>query len=156
MQIEVYNELQLLKEFVLFIAEKEQGSSFNETANQVIKAIKGINNPATFTTWDASINIFDRALQDRSANRQGIFWRSWSIFCENNSIEITAKSSIENIPENDIFEGHFSFQYFLSLNDENASPVQTAPIADFIADAKKYHTYITEYLNDVAMDIYIS
>ncbi len=160
MQTEIYNELQLLKEFVWLAAGKTEDAKMKADATDIIYQIEHIDNPAIYKTWDISIDIFDTDIQNQISGREGIYWRTWNISFDKDIIEIEAISKVYKKNDNDPFEhvneNHFRYNYYLSLKNENETPEKTGLLKDFIDNAKKYESYITEQLNEVSVDIFIA
>jgi hypothetical protein len=156
---DAYIEIQVLKEFVQFAAGLTEANAKNkEDAATIIERIESLNQSETYKPWNACIDIFDRRLQDGDTGRKGVYWRNWSVWFEKDHIEIEAKSRIAgSVPPYDIFPKHYYyyFYYFFSERPADEFHQQTAPVIDFINDAKKYHSYITEHLKDIEVDIYI-
>lgn len=153
----VYHELQVLKDFVQFItALKVADDNEKRDAETIIERIESLDRFEKNKTWNVSLNIFDRELQDMlRIDPDGVYWRSWSVYFERGYIEIVAKSRLNHNPPYDLFDEHYYYYYAHYFNKDSVTGnhIQSAPLADFVNDAKNYRHYITAHLNDIELDV---
>ncbi len=150
-----FNIIQKIKEFVDFVCNLDFATTKNKIDAKEIKyIIDNINNPETYKDWNVCLDIFDYEIQDYSNKKNGFYWRKWSIFFENDSLEIEAASKHTAC---DL--GHYGddFYYFRKIHfrkETKMEPVyMNVDIREFIQDAKNYKKYITESLNNIEIDI---
>lgn len=152
---DVYNKLQKLKTYVIFVAGLKYATEKDkQAAAEIISLIENINKPETFKSWNVCLDIFDREIQNSANKKEGFFWRSWSVYFEIDTIEIEATSRHTSEPL-----GHhgndFNFNATVFFKKEIACDriFMTQELTSFVGDAIKYETYITESLNAVEIDI---
>ena len=151
-----YNEIQKLIKFVDFISSLKYATQIDRENCKIVKTkIENINNPKTFKDWNICLDIYDPEIQGKINGAVGVYWRTWSVYFENLSLEIEAKSEHSD----DIFrhyENHFYFHYNLDFRnaDKNHNTILETDIDLFIKDAMNFETYITKSLNEIEIDIF--
>lgn len=153
---EWYNNLQLLKEFVLLVANLKYATPADKVAaEEVLYLIENINNPNTFKTWNVCLNIFDESLYN-IPRKEGVYRRCWVVYFEKEdlSLEIEAKT---NHTSDDTYHWGNEFEYVLMLYFNKELPCNryygSNNLKEFVEDAKKYESYITEGLKDIEVEI---
>lgn len=103
-------------------------------------------------SWYVSLDIFDYELQMRQTNRKGPYMRSWSIWCEQGTLEIGAASQIDF---NETEPSHFEFNFLYSFILDEVFPKSKTEFDfdSFIEDAKNYASYMDGHLNELDVDI---
>ncbi|MFZ4411987.1 MAG: hypothetical protein ACOYOV_02805 [Bacteroidales bacterium] len=152
-----YNNLQKLKKFVEFVAGLEYSTEENKTkAKEIIYLIENIDKPETIKDWDIALELYDYHIQDREYKESFVYWRTWSVYFENESIEIEASSNRIGKTLNSE-EKDFEFSGFIFFKKEiNHDRIyMNKDIDEFIDDAMNYQKYITETLNDIEININI-
>ncbi|MDO9255669.1 MAG: hypothetical protein Q7U54_09165 [Bacteroidales bacterium] len=149
-----YNKIQKLKKYVAFIAGLPFSSDEDkQKASRIIFLIENINKPETFRSWNVCLDIFDRDIQYGFNKSKGIYWRTWSVYFEGDSLEIEASSKHTH----DIFHYGDDFHYFgliyFTKNIEYQRLFLETDIDEFVNDASNFNKYITESLNDIEIDI---
>ncbi|MFD2823414.1 hypothetical protein ACFS5M_07010 [Lacinutrix iliipiscaria] len=147
-------KIQELRIFVDFVSNLEFATEDNKTKAKEIKyLIENIHNYKTHRNWNICLDIYDREIQN-GIKSEGIYWRKWSVFFENEMLEIVAES---NHTTEDL--GHYGddFCYYGTLLfAENIKEQRTyfdVDINEFIKDSMNYEKYVTDSLNDLKIDI---
>lgn len=106
-------------------------------------------------SWYVSLNIYDYELQMRQTNRKGPYMRSWSIWCEQETLQIEAASQIDF---NETEPSHFKFNFLYSFTLDECYPKSKTEFSfsSFIRDARNYQAYINEHLKEVSIDLEFS
>lgn len=149
-----YIKIQKLKKYVTFIAGLEFSTDEDkEKASEIIFLIENINKPETFRSWNICLDIFDLDIQYGFNKSKGIYWRTWSVYFEGDSLEIEASSKHSD----DIFHFDDNFHYFgliyFAKNIECQRLFLETDIDEFVTDASNFKKYITESLNEIEIDI---
>lgn len=150
---EWYNNLQLLKEFVLLVADmKEATPKDKKAAKEVIYLIEDINNPSTFKSWNVCLDIYDTELQCGNKKGGGIYWRSWAVYFEKGilSLDIEAKT---NHTSDNIYHWGDDYYCYLNVGFSNGIHDGNGSFKEFVEDAKNYQSYITEGMKDIEVEI---
>ncbi len=148
-----YEELQLLKEFVRFVANLEQASAMDrEAANEIISLIENINDPSTFKEWNIGLDIFDYDKQQGKDKEPGVYLRTWNVYLENDLLEIEAEEKRTDETIYTIGHGVY-FWASISLNADSPTLETNKGISFFVNDALHYEKHITESLKDIEVSI---
>lgn len=152
-----YQALQKLKEFVEFVGNlKLVQEGDKNLIPQILRIIEELNDPAQYQEANVTLDIFDYDLQSRRTQRSGVYWRTWGLYFEKDSIEIVAASYVDDIPPVDIDTNYFYQEDSISLTEKYFRPINNLHYFDaFVEDAKNYKKYMTEYLNELKVDIFI-
>ena len=150
-----YEEIQKLKYFTDFISELELITPEQKLKVEKIKyLIENIDKSETHKQWNICLDIFDREIQDGRNDKEGFYWRKWSVYFESDSLEIEAES---NHTSDDL--GHYGDDFFyygtvyFRENIEGQRVYLYRDLMEFINDVKDYKKYITKTLNDIDIDI---
>jgi len=152
---DTYGKLQLLKEFVSFIADLKYSTQTDKrNAIEIKSLVENINEPDTFKNWNVCLDIYDRKLQEGMDNgASGVYWRTWSVYFENDKLEIEAKTNHTDEP---IYHHGDDFYYSAVIYFKKELPCDRIymqkELDTFLADARNYQKYVTETLNDVSID----
>jgi hypothetical protein len=154
--ISTYNELQKLKKFADFVARLDRVNDNTQKVKEIHYHIENIDKPETYKIWNVCFNIIDyEALGNKNVG--GIFRRHWSVYFENDYIDITAET---RHTEDEIYHyGNDFFFYgtvYFEKNIECQRIYMDKNIDEFIADAMNYKKYITETLNEIEIDIEVN
>lgn len=153
---ETYNELQKLIKFVDFVTSLEYCTEIDRiNAAIIINRIKELNNPETYCDWDICIDIYDLDIQFKLTDRNGIYWKTWSVSFEDACLEIRAESYHSDTTHN--LQIDFNFNSTINFKDISgiSNPFSINTIDDFLCDAFKFGNYITEDLNEIEVVINI-
>ncbi len=149
-----FNEIQQLKLFADFISNLEFTTEEDKEKIKEIKfLIENINNPNTHKNWNICLDIFDQEIQNGN-KKNGFYWRKWSIYFELESLEIQAESNHTSEPI-----GHYGadFYYYgkvyFGKNFEGERIYLDNDIIEFVKDSINYKKYVTEFLNEIEIDI---
>ena len=150
-----YEEIQKLKCFADFISELEFIEPKQKAKIDEIKSlIESIDRPEIHKNWNICLNIFDREIQDGTNEKEGFYWRKWSVYFEMESLEIEAES---NHTADDL--GHYGDDFncygavYFGKNIDGDRIYLDTDLNEFVNDAKQYKKYLTETLNDIEIDI---
>ncbi len=150
-----YIEIQKLLKFVDFISTLSFATSKDKASSLVIKQkIIHINQPETYSDWNICLNMYDYKVQSRINGAEGVFWRTWSVFFENATLEIEAKSE-----HSDDIIGYYDkhFYYFGHVNfkstDDTHAQYLTTDIDLFTRDAYGYESYVEGNLKELEIDV---
>jgi hypothetical protein len=148
------NDLKAIKEFVQFVASQKLTYEHQKTdAGLLLGFLQNFNSQQYNAMWNASIDIFDRDLQDRKVIRNTPYHRTWNVYFENDRLEAETGSFIDSVPPNDIYKSHFTFYYTYYFETDERYITDGLSLTDFLKDAYNYKSYITEHLNDVEIEI---
>lgn len=151
--IETYNQLQKLKKFVDFVVGLEYSKAEDKTKAEEIKLlIENIDKPESFLkNWWIGLDIFDYDIQ--GGRGTGIYWRKWLVSFELDTLEIEAESYHNDDPGYCVdyyhFHGYVNFQKEIT----HQRVWMDTDLDEFIEDAMKYKSYVTEALNEIEVDI---
>jgi len=153
---ETLNELQILKAFVNFVVSlKYATESDRQIGSEINYLIKNLDKPETFKDWNIALDIFDFDIMYSQPKKQGIYWRTWAIYFESDTLEIEAKTNHSDEPLE-----HYGddFYYHASIFFKKNIPCDhiyiEKDLKEFVADAMNYTNYITPSLNEIKIDIY--
>ncbi len=154
---DTYQQLQSLKLFIKFVSGLGCATSTDKkTANEIIYLLENINRPNSFKSWNVCLDIFDRHIIDSSEKLTGFYWRSWSVYFENNTLEIEAKSRHTEDDHNHYGDDFYYYTWIDFKKEVDWDRISMSePIDNFIADAYNYEAYITESLKDVEIEMEI-
>ena len=157
MDSETLSGLQILKTFVNFVASlKYATENDRQNAYEINYMIESLDKPESFKAWNVCLDIFDQDLIYSENKKHGIYWRSWSVFFENDKLEIEAKTRHTDEPLN-----HYGddFDYHSAISFKKEIPCNRIylkkDLKEFVADAIGYKNYITDNLNEIEVDIQI-
>ena len=147
---EIKNEILRLTEFAEFLKQLREFSVSDEKYLDKIKEDLQKGLPSTRTRyWDMSLQIIDRKIQYRETERQGAWSRKWTAYFENNCLEVR---SATYSTEDEFPDGECDFWLFINYSSGEVYRIGTN-IEEFLKDTREYKKYITEYLNEIEMDI---
>ena len=148
-------KLQVLKQFVDFVAEQEETSAEHKNNAAKVKFfIENLDKPETFKQWNSCIDIFNPFLQGgRYGENGGIYWKDWSCWFELGILEISIeeryvdKDGLQD--EKTIFYNSINFNKEFNgeriLGDNNYQ--------GFIDNAFKFRKDIVDDFNEVEAEI---
>ncbi len=151
-------KLQVLKEFVDFVASLEgTGPGHKNNAPEIKYLIENLDKPETFKDWCACIDIFNETIQIGNYGKNGgIYWKSWSVWFENEMLEIAIKERSvdrEGFPDEDlIFYKVIAFAKDFE-GDRIIGDTNDLDFLGFLSDAHIYKNYIKDDLKDVETEI---
>jgi len=150
---ETYNQLQKLKKYVDFVAGLPYSTAQHKTKAEEIKLlIENIDKHEAFLKeWCVCIDIFDFEIQNGKGT--GIYWRKWGVCFEMARFEI---DSSYYVLDEDRWTDDYS-AYYCNINFEKETTHEriwgNTNLDEFIADAMKFESYITESLNEIEVEI---
>lgn len=157
MDLQTLSGLQILKTFVDFVASlKYATENDRQNASKINSMIESLDKPESFKDWNVCLDIFDQDLMYSENKKHGIYWRSWSVFFENDKLEIEIKTRHTDEPLN-----HYGddFDYHAVIFFKKEIPCNRIymkrDLKEFVADAYNYTNYITDALNEIEVDIQI-
>jgi len=150
-----YRAFQKLKEFVEFIGNLDFiKQEEKDLIPYMLRIIENLNDPDKYQIANITLDIMDYDLQSKHVQRSGVYWRTWGLYMEKDSIELIAASYIDDIPPHDIDMNYFYQEDSFSLTEKLYKPITDINYFDaFVKDAKKYKKYTTDYLKELQIDI---
>ena len=83
------NDLKAIKEFVQFVASQKLTYEFQKTdAGLLLGFLQDFNSQQYKAMWNASIDVYDRDLQERKVIRNTPYHRTWNVYFENARLEV--------------------------------------------------------------------
>tara|TARA_R110002124_G_scaffold159411_2_gene326619 strand:+ start:14614 stop:15117 length:504 start_codon:yes stop_codon:yes gene_type:complete len=149
-----YNNIQSLIKFVDLISDLPFSTEQNKIdLKEIVFLIKNIHKPETHKEWYLFLEIHDYEFQTET-NKEGIYWRSWSVSFESGILEIEAESHHTEKPLG-FYKDDFNYHGVIYFHKENKNEriYLDVAISEFINDAFNYKKYITNTLKDVEIDI---
>lgn len=148
-----YTEIQKLKKFLALAASV--GDYTNNHLTEIIFLIENINKPSTYKNWNICLEIRDLRKEMLHGKINDYYIRSWSVYFENNRIEITATSNHTDIffePEKGAHFYYHQYYFFEKKLQKDYIPFYN-DIDSFIEDAKQYKKYCTKHVNNIDITI---
>ncbi|MCF8359262.1 MAG: hypothetical protein K9H26_10915 [Prolixibacteraceae bacterium] len=153
-------KLQVLKQFVDFVAEQPEASAEHKNNAEKVKYyIENLNKPETFVeNWNTCIDIYDLTIQsggygNNYKENKGLYWKKWWVWFEKGELTMEIGEEYAGPNRYQDSKGDFTCTINFNKNWKYERIYGDTDFNRFVEDGLNFRKYVTKDLNDVETKI---